>query len=137
MSYSFHHGLHTRATYDSQESTKRLRANPWLIMPLDEQTHRELHREIPTIPLLSPQMGMLVLREFEPVQGNYVASMYALMGTIGEAIKHPRAKPIEKAIGELTIDALELQIPYMQEGLVDVPYVVSATRTRDFQQGRW
>lgn len=137
MSYSFHHGLYTRATWESQSSTKMLRNNQWLIMPLDEQTHRALQDEIPVVPVLGHNTAQAVLRDFEPVAGNYIASMFALMGTINEVGKHPRARPIERELGELTINALELQIPYIQDGLVEVPYVETATRTRDFQRGQW
>lgn len=137
MSYSFHHGLFTKSAYESQSSTKMLRNNQWLIMPLDEATHRELHVDLPALPLLSPNSAQSVLKNFRPVAGNYIASMFSLMEAIGDANKHPRATPIEKEIGGLLINGLELQIPFIQDGLVEVPYVESATRTRDFQRGQW
>lgn len=137
MSYSFHHGLYTKSTWESQSSTKMLRNNQWLIMPLDEQVHRALQDEIPVVPVLGHNTAQKVLRDFEPVAGNYIASMFALMGTINEAGKHPRARPIERELGQLTINALELQIPYIQDGLVEVPYVETQTRTQDFQRGTW
>lgn len=137
MSYSFHHGLFTKAAYESQSPTKMLRNNQWLIMPLDEQTHRALHVDIPALPLLSPNSAQSVLRDFRPVAGNYIASMFSLMEAIGDANRHPRATPIEKEIGGLLINGLELQIPFIQDGLVEVPYVRSAVRTTDFQRGIW
>lgn len=137
VNYSFHHGLFTKSAYESQGSTKMLRNNPWLIMPLDEQTHRELHVDIPALPLLSPNTAQSVLKEFRPVKGNYVATIFALMEAVGDANRHPRATPIEKEIGGLLINGLELQLPFIQDGLVDVPYVPTSTGTRDFQSGKW
>ena len=137
MNYSFHHTLFTKATWESQASTRSLRNNQWLIMPLEEQTHRELQTDIPTVPVLSFNSGQNVLKNFRPVAGNYIASLFALIEAITDSNRHPKATPIEKQLGALTINALELQLPYLQDGLVEVPYIETATRTRDFQRGTW
>lgn len=137
MSYSFHHMLYTRATWESQSSTKMLRNNPWLIVPLEEQGHRELQRDIPVVPVLGHNTAQWVQRNYEPIKGNHLASLVELIGVINEAGKHPRATPIEKSLGEVCIDALELQIPYIQDSQVDVPYVPTVLRTQDARQGQW
>lgn len=137
MSYSYHHALFTKATWESQGSSKLLRSNPWLIMPLEEQGHRALHVEVPTVPLLSANTSAYVQRTFRPVAGNHVASIFSLMEAIDDAKRHRKATPIEKQLGELCIDALELQVPYIKESLVEVPHRASIARTQDFQKGQW
>lgn len=44
--------------------------------------------------------------------------MDELCYAIGQAAKHPLLHDIERAQAELTIEAIELQRPFIQEGLV-------------------
>lgn len=86
--------------------------------PLEDPPHIALHRDISTVPLLDHHTALRVHRNFEPVIGDYVASIWSLMKTIEQEIKHPRASEIEQGLGNLAIQALERQIPYVKEGLV-------------------
>lgn len=113
-----HHTLFTRRTQESMETTKCLRRNYWLMPPLEDAPHIALHREISTVPLLDQHTAMRVHREFNPVEGDYIASMWSLMRSIESAIKHPRASEIEKGLGNLAVYAIERQIPYVKAGLV-------------------
>jgi hypothetical protein len=113
-----HHTLFTRKTMESQETTKCLRRNHWLMPPLEDAPHTALHREISTVPLLDPHTAMRVHQYFEPVEGDYIASLYSLMRTIEASIRHPRAGGIEKGLGNLAVFALEEQLPFIRAGLV-------------------
>lgn len=112
-----HHVLFTRRTQESMETTKCLRRNYWLMPPLDDQPHKELHRDISTVPLLDQHTAMRVHREFTPVEDDYIATMWSLIRTIDRAIKHPKASEIEQGLGNLAMIAIERQIPYVREGL--------------------
>lgn len=118
MSVRKHHILFTRRTHDSQETTKCLRRNHWLMPPLEDGPHTALHRDISTVPLLDAHTAMRVHQFFEPVEGDYIASTYSLIRNIEQAIKHPRAGYIEKNLGELAVYAIESQVPYIKDGLV-------------------
>lgn len=113
-----HHVNFTKRTHESMETTRCLRRNHWLMPPLEDEPHTALHREISTVPLLDPHTAMRVHREFEPVAGDYIASIWAYMRTIERAIKHPRAGEIEKGLGNLAVYAIERQVPFIRQGLV-------------------
>jgi hypothetical protein len=117
MSVRKHHVIYSRRSQESLETMKCLRRNHWLMPPLEDPPHVELHRAISTVPLLDHHTAARVHREFEPVEGDYIASMWSLMRTIEQAIKHPRASHIEKGIGNLAVYAIEQQIPFVREGL--------------------
>lgn len=85
--------------------------------PLDDPPHIELHKTISTVPLLDHHTAMRVHREFNPVEGDYIASMWSLMRTIEQAIKHPRAGEVEKGLGNLAVYAIQQQIPFVKSGL--------------------
>ena len=85
--------------------------------PLDDPPHIALHKEISTVPLLDQHTAMRVHRNFEPAEGDYIASLWRLAREIDQAIKHPRAGEIEKGLGNLAIYALECQVPFIKDGL--------------------
>jgi hypothetical protein len=86
--------------------------------PLEDAPHNALHRSISTVPLLDPHTAMRVHQYFEPVVGDYIGSMYSLMRSIESSIRHPRARELEKGLGNLAIFAIESQVPFVRQGLV-------------------
>mgnify|MGYP000894121300 CR=1 FL=1 len=113
-----HHINFTRASHESMETTRCLRRNHWLMPPMEDPPHIALHQTISTVPLLDPHTAMRVHRTFEPVEGDYIASAWAYMRSIEQAIRHPRAGELEKRLGELSMYAIEQQIPFIKAGLV-------------------
>lgn len=108
-----HHTLFTRATWDSQESTRLLRRLPQLIIPMHDEEHKALHDSIVTVPLLDHRTARNVYNEFQPVQGNIIGSLNILMRVIHE---ESRGR-VERELGAVVIHALELQIPFIREGI--------------------
>lgn len=134
----YHHVNFYRAAWNSHEATKHLRAIPELIPPLEKAAELACHKAVAIVPVPSPQSAFFIARNYEPVKGNYVASMFAYVSTLEDAIKHPKASTLERALTALTAQAVEMQIPYVKEGLVETdPIQTLATRTSDFQQGSW
>ena len=113
-----HHVLFSRRTQESQEPTKCLRRNYWLMPPMEDEPHVALHQAISTVPVLDPHTAMRVHKTFEPVHEDYIATVYKLVRTIDEAIRHPRCTDLERGLGNLAMMALEMQVPFIKEGLV-------------------
>jgi hypothetical protein len=113
-----HHIIFTRETQSSQKATKTLRASRWLIPYIEHDPHKELHRAVATVPVLDHFMAERVLANFSPVRNDYLATMDELMFCIEDAMQHPRVKVIERGIGELAIAAIDLQKPFIKEGLI-------------------
>ena len=114
-----HHVLFTRETQSSQKATKALRASRWLIPYIEHEAHKELHRTVATVPVMDHYMGVRVLATFSPVDGDYLATMDNFMFSIEDAMQHPRVGIIERGLGELVIAAIELQKPFIKEGLLE------------------
>lgn len=113
-----HHVLFTRKLHEAQEPTRLLRQNNWLIPPIEHEAHKALHVAVATVPPLDHFMAPRVYRAFYPVPDNYLASMDRLCFAIEEATQHPRVGYVERGIGMLAIHAIELQKPFIREGLV-------------------
>lgn len=100
------------------EDTKRLRENRWLIVPIDMDVHDEKHDAISTVPLLDHFTARRVRATFEPTVNDHLGSVVALMFSIEEALKHPKSTELQKRLGELTVHALDIQLPYLRRGLI-------------------
>jgi len=134
----YHHTLFNRAAWDSHEATRDLRKNRWLIPPLHAENERAIHAEIAVVPLLDPVTALHVRNGFEPVEGNFVATMYSFIDTVESVLKHPKSSTLQRTLGALTAQAVEMQIPYVQDGLIETdPLQPVIVRTQDAQNGRW
>lgn len=134
----YHHTLFNRAAWESHEATKSLRNNRWLIPPLECQVERQIHADIAVVPLLDPVTAIHVRQDFQPVEGNFVASMYSYIRSVENAIRHPKSSALQKTLGALSAQAVELQIPYVEEGLIEDDRLQPLqTRSRELRRGEW
>lgn len=111
-----HHILNPRQEWSLRPEGRRLRNNHLLIPELDVDVHKELHENCPTVPLL----GLYALRAIncEPWEGkDTLTSVDNLLVVIHEMLKRPRFHPVDRELGELAIHAIDLQKPYIKEGL--------------------
>lgn len=115
-----HHVLFSRKIWSSQDESKVLRCNRWLQPRLDTDSHRELHRNLASVPLPDHFMAARVLRLFRPVINNHLETIDNLMFAFDEAARHPRAGSVERQVGHLIIESLEIQLPYIKEGLYQI-----------------
>ena len=113
-----HHILHYAAEWKLRKQAEGIRENRWLIPPMYSDVHTELHRDCPPVPLLGYHALQRMEKIFEPMPGDYDRTLDQLLFAIEEANEHPRSHQIEKDLGVLAIQAVELQRPYIQEGLV-------------------
>lgn len=135
---TYHHTLFNRAAWESHEATKSLRNCRWLIPPLEAEAERQIHANIAVVPLLDPVSAIHTRKNFRPVQGNFVESMYRFITAVEQTIRHPKSSELQRVLGSLTAQAVELQIPYVQDGLIETdPIQPVIVRTRDAQNGHW
>ena len=104
-----HHILHTRMQWTSSKGAESLRETPELIPTIDRRLHEYIHRNSAIIPLLGHYALDYVNSKFQPVEGDTLASIDSLMETIESAGMHWKAHPIEQKLGELAVEALEIQ----------------------------
>lgn len=115
-----HHVLFYGAQWEAMVATNALRKMRGLQTgPNRREPHDRLHRHIEHVPALSQYMAGNALSNYIDTPGDTLRSMDSLMKAIELAQKHPRATPVEIALADLTIQAVDLQRPYVREMQAD------------------
>lgn len=113
-----HHILFNRQEWTLRPDGERLRETKSLMPLMDRDVHNELHRNVPTVPLLGHVALYRVARDFKPT-GDTFESMDRLMSAIEAAGRNPKSHPFEREIGALTVRAIDMQRPYIKEGIIN------------------
>jgi len=110
-----HHILFTGSSWESGIYTRKLRQLPCLIVPMFAEVEEELHKNIVTVPLLDPYLASHTVKNFHPSR-TYTASMYGLMTAIESSAQFRKTTDLQRRVAELTVHAIELQIPFVRQG---------------------
>lgn len=117
-----HHVLFERRLWESNQPNKELRGKHGLIVNLDRDAHEELHRNVAMVPPFNYVFGRQVLNLYRDNPDDHIRSIHNLMRSTQEAMKHPRMSDLERSLGGLVMQSLELQLPFIREGAID-PYL--------------
>jgi hypothetical protein len=117
-----HHIIHTKLEWESRPEGEGIRNTRALRPIIPRLIHNQIHANIPAVPLLPWQMIMQVSRTFRPCYDT-LATIDSLCTAIERSGNLPKAHPIERHIGELAVDAIRLQIPYLKEALSERQYI--------------
>jgi hypothetical protein len=109
-----HHVLNYRAQWDAMPATKMLRAQPGLLVPGWRRPHDELHRAVEYVPPLSMYIAQSALNGYIDYPEDHLRSMDSFMLATEQATKHRRATPMEVAVANLAIQAVDLQKPFVR-----------------------
>lgn len=101
-----HHILFTRNHWTSTKEAKELRNS--YVYRIDREIHDDIHKYCPPVPLLGYYALTSVLRNVKPT-GEPIRDIDELSSAIELSTKHHRVHPIERDLGELSIQALQLQ----------------------------
>lgn len=115
--YRHHHILFSKRLWRAQDPTRDLRENQWLKPPLYDDEHSALHLVISSVPVPDWNMGDLILNRFEPVRGDYFKTVDKLLASIEGVAHNPRSDAVQRQLGELMVMAIDLQRPFVREGL--------------------
>lgn len=113
-----HHVLFEAKLWQAHSVNNELRSKPGLIIPIRHDVHNELHREIKTMPVPSYDQGNSVLGIYRDNPDDHIRSVYNLMRAFEQAIGHPRVRENERMMGQFAVHTLEIQLPYIKEGLL-------------------
>lgn len=114
----YHHILHHRTLHETHKDSRTLRRSLGMIALLDHDSHDELHRACPGVPPLDIYMAQRVKGLYVP-HADPLVGIDRLTSAIELASKHPRSHYIERGLANLTIEAVRLQIPFIQGGLIN------------------
>lgn len=112
-----HHPLFHRVEWTSRRESTFLREHPSLLVEMDRQLHEDLHKLVPFVPLLGVVALQSVINEWQPNSYNQLKSIDNLQLAIEHAGKHWKAQPIERSLGALAIEAIDLQKPFIAESI--------------------
>lgn len=118
MGKNGHHVLFYRNEWEARPDAKAVRRNPFLIPPLERDAHDELHRNVQYVPPLGRHLMALIKRDFLPIKDDYTGSIESLMFEIEDKTKDRRVSELEAGVALLAVHALELQLPFIREGLI-------------------
>ena len=111
-----HHVLFNRQEWGLREQSLYLRNQPLLIPTIDRDAHTELHRDCPAVPPLGYHALKRVVKLWEP--GNTpLRAMANLSHAIEASTRNPFAHRIEKELAHLAAEAIDLQRPYIMDGM--------------------
>lgn len=116
--YRHHHILFSKRLWRVQDPTRDLRETQWLKPPMYDEEHAALHEIVSSVPVPDWNMGQFILCHFEPVQGNYFKTVDNLLLSIESVARNPRSDSVQRTLGQLMVHAIDLQRPFVQEGLV-------------------
>lgn len=111
-----HHVLHYAKEWRLRPEARDIREHPSLIPALPREVHNSIHEHCPPVPLLGYHALKRVGRLWVPNRDT-LQSVDNLLFAIEEAHDDPRCHGIEKSLGFLSMQAIELQRPFLKEGL--------------------
>lgn len=115
MAQPEHHFWFDRCIH-SRGRNRELWKHPMHRAPLDWLAHTALHKEVSIVPVLDRHTHQRLVAIYEPVEGDYIATMHKLIDCIGTAATGAREQ--DRRLASITQWALEAQIPFIQDGLV-------------------
>ena len=117
ISENKHHVMHDRATHNGNMNNYWIRNRLGMIVLMDVGIHRELHDVTPTVPPLSLHMAQAVRSQLHP-HSNPFQAIDAFRRAVETAQDYQRMHRVEVESSELTLQAIEVQLPYLREGYV-------------------
>lgn len=115
--FDTHHLCHYRNEWNARPEGKALRQT-MLAPDLYRGAHNLLHLMCPPVPVPNYQTLQYVLPRFNFEQDIYgKIDQYSRLVT--ERTRHPKMKPIERDMCELSVEAVRMQIPFIREGTLN------------------
>lgn len=112
MNIDRHHILHHKLEWRLRPDARFLHDQPTLIHRMYREDHDELHENCPPIPLLGYYALIRTVKLWTPGRDTH-QSVDNLLFAMSEANKSPKAYDLERDLGELVMQAIEMQRPYL------------------------
>jgi len=109
-----HHLLTERCAWEARPESKRLRRQGGLIVKMAQEPHTALHNACTAVPIPNVYMLRGIARAYER-QPRVLDSLDNFCFAVEEAAQHPKAIDIDKRLGDIMIDSIRMQIPFIKE----------------------
>lgn len=111
-----HHIMFNRREHEARGEYMAIREMPGLIPPIDVEAHNELHANVSFVPTIGYYAAVRVLAEYNDSQ-DYLQNVDNLLFALDRAANAKKAKTIERDLCRLAIKAVDMQRPFIKEGL--------------------
>lgn len=87
-----------------------------LIPPIDPDAHDELHKKISHVPVFTPNLAAKTLKIYRSHRrtADYMIAIDNLLRSVDTALEDGRFDRFERVIGELGMEAIQAQKPYLE-----------------------
>jgi hypothetical protein len=113
-----HHIMNPQRVHEIYPQSAYIR-NAMLVRDMPRHLHELLHRNTSPIPLLGYYALQRVARDMQPYYENPLESIDDFSFAVDLANKHPKAKRVERMLGELTVETVREQIPFIRRALYE------------------
>ena len=115
--YNRHHLLYESASWEVRPESRCLRRSSGLIVRMTQDSHSALHNAVTTVPVPNVYMVRSIAHSFVPSPDIFQA-MDNLCFSIDESVNHPRATMLDRRLGQLMIDSVVTQRPFIRAGMI-------------------
>ena len=119
--FEFHHVLFHNKAWNSNPDAARLRNNHGILIPMYVGPHDELHNVVHYVPLLDSYHAYEVDKQFDrSIQSDPLGNIQRLLEAMRYVLdtdQYVRNNDISRGVGELAILAVQIQIPFIEDGL--------------------
>lgn len=113
-----HHVIHHGKQWESGEDTKWVRRKSGLIVAMPDDIHRELHSNVPGVPVIDIFMARRVKSIMAKERmGDPLEAIDTFCFAIEEAMQHHKTYDTERSVGKAAIEAVRMQLPYIRDTL--------------------
>lgn len=125
INYDAHHTCHDRLSWEARPEGRAIRENDSMIAHgMGRKAHELLHYMTAPVPPPSLHTLQYVANRL-PSGLDVISGIDAYSSLVEQASKHPKAKFVEKELGQLSVQALRAQIPYIEDGLPSTRRIIA------------
>lgn len=120
INHDTHHLVYPRRVHSVYKESAYIR-EALLARDIPRSIHEEIHANTSPIPLLGYHALKRIAGDMQPHYEHVQDGVADYLRAVEEANRHPRCKPMERELGELAIETLLEQMPYINDALPRYP----------------
>ena len=108
-----HHVIFPRKQYEVYSQGMAIR-EAILVRDMWRPDHDNIHRNVSAVPMLGYEALQQVARELHRHYQDPLEGIDDFCFAVEKSNEHPRCKPMERKLGELAIETIREQVPYIR-----------------------
>lgn len=121
MKVDVHHTMYAERVHANTYREAQYIRELLVARKLPRDIHEQLHAGTSPVPLLGFHALRRIANDLDPYYPQIQDGIDDWCFAVEQSNKHPKAKPMERLLGQVAIETLREQIPYLDEGLPRKP----------------